>query len=198
MRRVLYILIAALMMEGAPWAMDAAAQTKKPRKEKKEKVLTSEGEPNPKDANSNKGKSNDANTPSSYEQRVGFASTRYLFGVAISYADSVTYITDISPINEVAYDMTTKTPIGLDMYSESLRTFLQTQGKTGYVCTTFMCKNKKEAEKQVLALRRKLEKNTVCPYQPLGGFAYQRIATEQIFTNAGEHKNQEEDDNSEF
>lgn len=172
MRRFLYIIIAALMMGGAPWAINAAAQTTKPGKQD--------------------------TLPSNYEQRVGLLPTRYLYGVAISYTDSVTYITNVSAVKDMAYDKTTKTPIGLDLYTESLRSYLQTQGKTGYVCSTFLCKSQKEAEKQILALRHKLQKNEVCPYQPLGGFAYQRIATEQIFTNAGEGRNYSESDDSDF
>ncbi len=178
--------------------MDAAAQTSKPRKQKKEKVLTSEGEPDSTATTGSNKKGRAKDNAISYEQRLGFAPSRYLYGVAISYTDSVTYITDIAAITDVAYDTSTKTPLGLDLYSESLRTFLQAQGKTGYVCTTFICKNKKEAEKQVLALRHKLEKNPVCPYKPLGGFAYHRIATEQIFTNAGEQKKYTDSDESDF
>lgn len=200
MKRFLYILIAALMMEGAPWALGAAAQNAKSRKARKEKVLSSEGEATSDSTAtaSKKRKRSSADDSTPYEQRVGTLPMRYLYGVAISYTDSVTYITGISAINDMAYDKITKTPIGLDLYTETLRNYLQSQGKTGYVCSTFLCKSQKEAERQVLSLRHKLQKNEVCPYQPLGGFAYERIATETIFTNAGEHKNTSESDDSDF
>lgn len=212
MKQIIYILIGLLITCFAPCALPCAAQTEvpqktapatgktkaqKPKKQKKEKILTSEGEPDSATIK-HKPNPNDPNTPSSYQQRVGSLPARYLFGVAIGYADSVAYITPVCEIKDMAYDLRTKTPIGLDLYTESLRTYLQTQGHTDYVCSTFLCKSRKEADKQATALRRRWEKSEVCRYLPLDGFAYQRIATEQIFTNAGDNSVSTESDDSDF
>lgn len=119
-------------------------------------------------------------------QHIGTYGTQYLFGVAISYADSVTYITNICPVSQIKYDKRTKTTIGAELYTESLKNYLLQQGKTGYLCSTFMCKSMKEAEKKVVALRNKTIKQKQTRLQAIDAFRYEHINTDNIFSNVGQ------------
>ena len=154
-------------------------QVKKVKKAKAPKVkeLESEGEPETKA---------DVKPQTPYKQVQGKLSRRYLFGVAQSYSDSTIFITNITPVDGMNYDVKTNTPVGIDLYTASLRDFLATQGKTSYVCTTFFFKDIKDAEKKVLKIRKKANKNNATKLMPLAEFKYEYISTEHIQYNTGE------------
>lgn len=108
---------------------------------------------------------------------------RYLFGVATSYADSVTMLTNICEVDGMESRVQEKTPIGLELYTQSLKDFLLKQGKTGYVCATFVCKSRKEAEQKLLSVRNDVVRKKMTALQSVGDFKYQFISTEHIYTN---------------
>ncbi len=117
--------------------------------------------------------------------------SRFLFGVATSYADSVTYVTNISEISGMEGRIQEKTPIGIDLYTQSLKDFLKERGKTGYLCATYVCKSRKEAERKLLNVRGNVQRNKLTALQPIGEFSYKYISTEHIYSN--EEKEAEEE-----
>ena len=143
---------------------------------KKGKIKTSEAE-------SDKA---DAEKASTYVQKLGVLGKRYLFGVATSYADSVTMITMVSEVDSMTYDLTTKTPLGLDLYTTSFRNYLEGQGRTGYICSTFVCESDEEAERKLTAICNRVNKKKRTHLESVDGFLYHHIATEYIYTNVGE------------
>ncbi len=183
MRYSVIIFLAALILGSLACSPACYAQSteqvKKVKKAKTKKVkeLESEGETE---------NTAVAAPQTPYKQVQGKLGRRYLFGVAQSYSDSTTFVTNITPIDGMSYDVKTNTPLGLDLYTASLRDFLATQGKKSYVCTTFFFKNIKEAEKKVLKIRKKASKNTATKLMPLPEFNYEYISTEHIQYNTGE------------
>lgn len=127
-----------------------------------------------------------------YKQEMGKLTRRFLFGVAVSYSDSATIVTNISPVDGIDYDIKTNTPVGFDLYTTSLRNHLASQGKTGYICSTFLCKDMKEAEKKLIKIKEKAKKNKNTKVIPLGDFTYEYISTEHIFSNAGTSDNEDD------
>ena len=119
-------------------------------------------------------------------QKLGTVDTRYLFGVATSFADSVTYVTMVAPVDSMVYDLNTKAPLGLDLYTLSFRNFLEAQGLQGYICSTFVYKTEKEAERRLTAICKRVNKKKRTRLASADGFMYHRIATDYIYTNAGE------------
>lgn len=119
-------------------------------------------------------------------QKLSTVDTRYLFGVATSFADSVTYVTMVAPVDSMVYDQNTKAPLGLDLYTLSFRNFLEAQGPKGYICSTFVCKTEKEAERRLTAVCKRVNKKKRTRLASADGFIYHRIATDFIYTNAGE------------
>ena len=84
------------------------------------------------------------------------------------------------------YDLNTKAPLGLDLYTLSFRNFLEAQGLKGYICSTFVCKTEKEAERRLTAVCKRVNKKKRTRLASADGFVYHRIATDYIYTNAGE------------
>lgn len=107
----------------------------------------------------------------------------YLFGVAKSYADSVTIITDISEVVGLKSLKEDNSIIGLNLYTKSLKDYLLTQGKKGYLCSTFVCESRKEAEKRILSIRAKVNKSGQTRLESAGDFQYKLIDVDHIFTN---------------
>ena len=107
----------------------------------------------------------------------------FLFGVAISYSDSVTMTTNICEVDSISYYKETKTPVGLDLYTESLNNYLVAQGKKGYLCSTFIFNTKKQAEKKLLYIRNKVTSKKQTALRPISDFKYVYINTDNIFTN---------------
>lgn len=176
MSRIKYILIFAVTLLFVV-GTDAYAQSTKQRG----KIKTSESE-----SEVVKPKAVKKSNKTSSVQQVAMVGRQYLFGVAISYSDSVTMVTNICPVDNMAYDKRTKSPIGLDLYTESFKSFLLRQGKVGYMCSTFVCKSMKDAEKKVIALREKVNKKKETCLQPVGDFKYEYINMEHIFSNVGQ------------
>jgi hypothetical protein len=116
---------------------------------------------------------------------------RYLFGVATSYADSVTYVTNIFEISGMEGRIQEKTPIGVDLYTQSLKDYLKEKGKTGYLCATYVCKSRKEAEQKVLKVRGNVQRNKMTALQPIGDFSFKYISTEHIYSNEQENSGEE-------
>ena len=133
-----------------------------------------------------KAKKNDEEV-GTHVQKLGVVDTRYLFGVATSFADSVTYVTMVAPVDSMVYDLNTKAPLGLDLYTVSFRNFLEAQGLKGYICSTFVCKTEKEAERRLTAVCKRVNKKKRTRLASADGFVYHRIATDYIYTNAGEN-----------
>jgi len=124
---------------------------------------------------------------------LGKMERRYLFGVAVSYTDSTTIITDIAAIDGIDYNTKDNTPVGFDVYSDSFRNYLAAHGKVGYICTTFICKDQKEAEKKLIKAKEKARKNSTTRLEPAGDFTYKYISTEHISTYGNGNNGMDED-----
>ena len=86
-----------------------------------------------------------------------------------------------------------KTPVGIDLYTQDLRDFLKERGKTGYLCATYVCKSRKEAEQKILEVRNNVLRNKLTALQPISEFKYKYISTEHIYSNE-EKPNESQDD----
>lgn len=120
--------------------------------------------------------------------------SRFLFGVATSYADSVTYVSNIVEIVGMDGRIQEKTPVGIDLYTQDLRDFLKERGKTGYVCATYVCKSRKEAEQKILDVRNNVLRNKLTALQPISEFKYKYISTEHIYSNEEKPNESQNDD----
>ena len=120
--------------------------------------------------------------------------SRFLFGVATSYADSVTYVSNIVEIVGMDGRIQEKTPVGIDLYTQDLRDFLKERGKTGYLCATYVCKSRKEAEQKILDVRNNVLRNKLTALQPISEFKYKYISTEHIYSNEEKPNESQNDD----
>lgn len=83
----------------------------------------------------------------------------YIFGFAISFADSVGYITDVQYLDSSYVDVKTKFLIGRNMYSYQLQQYLQKYEDCKHPVTSIFFGDKKEKmEKKRLSVRQKYEK----------------------------------------
>lgn len=124
---------------------------------------------------------------SSYVQKIGYLGRRYVFGVGISHSDSVTMVTMVCPVDGMAYDQGTNTPLGVDLYTETFRNFLEERGFKGYLCSTFIFSNEKQADRKLASICARATKRNRSRLVPADGFVFHRIDTEHIYTNAGEN-----------
>ena len=116
-------------------------------------------------------------------ERMTFQKTVYMFGIAQSYMDSVTYVTNVDRVENVVFDKGTGYVDGLDLYTTQLETYLLQQGHAGYVCTTFYATDRKKAEKRFLKIKRRMLRQKYTQVQNLGDFAYRFVSTENIYRN---------------
>ncbi|MBR1889369.1 MAG: hypothetical protein IJ816_01925 [Alloprevotella sp.] len=72
-----------------------------------------------------------------------------LFGVGISLSDSVIYITPIQTIPEATIDSKTGFLDNRAFYSMQLKNFLEGQGVTNPICTTFFSTDKQKLNKKL-------------------------------------------------
>ena len=124
--------------------------------------------------------------PSNSPKGEDIVSRQYLFGVATSYADSVTMVTMVAAVDSMAMDPNSKAPLGLDLYTDSFRNFLLARGLEGYVCSTFVCPTEKEAEKRLAHICKRVNKNPAMKLRSVDGFKYHFIATDKISNLVGE------------
>lgn len=117
----------------------------------------------------------------------------YLFGVSRSYADSITYFTNISLIRNAVFDKATGFIDGIRLYTEQLENHLLQGGHTGYISATFYAKTRKKAEKIYTRLRKKTVKKSHTRIEPLGDFEYRFVSPENIYRNILPQTEEEED-----
>jgi len=85
----------------------------------------------------------------------------YMFGFAISFVDSVAYITDVQYIDSSFIDTKTKFLVGRNMYSLQLQEFLaKNEGCMHPVTAVFFGKKKEKMEKKMLSVRRRFERDS--------------------------------------
>lgn len=79
----------------------------------------------------------------------------YMFGFAISFKDSVVYVTDIQRVAPVTWERRTHLLSRRANYSEQLRYHLNNQGLTDRTITVMYDKKKKKVEKRLRKLQRR-------------------------------------------
>lgn len=119
----------------------------------------------------------------------------YMFGIANNYQDSVTYLTNIVPIEKAVFDKNTGYMNLLEVYSNQLQTYLLKQGHAGYICTTFYTKEIKKTEELYLKIKRRINKDKGTKIQMLSDFTFQQVNHGTIYKN-NIKKKAEDDDNS--
>lgn len=123
----------------------------------------------------------------------------YFVGTARNFQDSITYITDIASIDNVAIDPHTGSVANLEVYTEQLNLYLLRGGHQGYVCTTFYAKDLKGIEKLYLKLKRRFTKDKSTRIQPIAinEFRFQYVDPQSIYKNANEQQAVESEASSE-
>lgn len=118
----------------------------------------------------------------------------YLFAVAFNYQDSITYITDIQPMDNVMMNPKTKSVANFEMYTDQLGTFLKIQGKYGYICSAFYAEKYKDIEKTYLKVKKRFNKEKFTRLQNLtsNDFQFKFVNSKNIYQN--ELKDEEEED----
>lgn len=112
----------------------------------------------------------------------------YFLGVAKSFQDSITYMTDVAGLSGIAYDKKTKAPLNIEMYTEQLSKYLVAEGHRGYICTTYTARDRKHIEKLYLKLKKRMTKDhgtRILPLSPTE-FSYQVVDPTTIYRNAPE------------
>jgi hypothetical protein len=109
----------------------------------------------------------------------------YFFGIAKSYADSVTFLTGIVPMDNVNINKNTKGVDNLEMYTEQLNNYFKQQGLSGYICATFFSEKSKDIEKQYLKLKKKISKQKGMTLKVLNDsdFKYNFVDSKKIYHN---------------
>lgn len=105
----------------------------------------------------------------------------YMYGIAQNVTDSITYLTEIYPVEGVEFDKHSGFFNGLDLYSDQLRDYLLAKGKEGYICTTFYALKRKDAEKGFIKIKKHIDRNDATRYQPLPEFSYHHIDMSHIY-----------------
>lgn len=83
----------------------------------------------------------------------------YLFGLSISFTDSLVYITDIQQIDSIALESRTKFLPDRQHYSYALEDFLQNKyNLTQRTCMVFFDDNKSKLDKKRLKVLNRLER----------------------------------------
>ena len=83
----------------------------------------------------------------------------YMFGFAISFTDSVGYMTDVQYLDSTYVDTKTKFLIARNMYSVQLQQYLQkNEGCKHPVTSVFFGKKKEKVEKKRQSVRQRYEK----------------------------------------
>lgn len=167
------------------------SQTSKPRRDKK--VKTSEAEVVDSLSTKKKAKKHVEGKTEDQNKTISLGAC-YLFGVATGYADSVTMVTNICRVDGMEGRLQEKTPIGIDLYTKSLKDYLAGIGKKGYVCTTFVCTSRKEAEQRLVAVRNNVMQKKTTALMPIGDFEYKYISTKHIFSNEEKETEDTDDD----
>ena len=97
----------------------------------------------------------------------------YMFGFAISFVDSLAYITDVQYIESAYIDSKSKFLVGRNMYSVQLQHFLEKNEGCQHPVTSIFFGKKKKMEKKMLSIRQKYErgnvyvlKNIACNFRP--------------------------------
>lgn len=96
----------------------------------------------------------------------------YIFGFAISFTDSLGYITDVQYLESSYVDSKNKFLIGRNIYSVQLQQYLEkNEGCQQPVTSIFFGKKKEKVEKKLLSIRRRYEKDksfslktVACPF----------------------------------
>lgn len=96
----------------------------------------------------------------------------YLFGFAISFADSSAYITDVQYLETSYVDTKTKFLVGRNIYSVQLQQYLEKNEDCKQPVTSiFFGKKKEKVEKKMLSIRHRYEKDkgltlktVTCPF----------------------------------
>lgn len=93
--------------------------------------------------------------------------TIYMFGVAASMTDSVSYITDLQIID--AYMQPNGFLADRSLYALQLNNYaVGTLGKENMTCAVFFSKSKSKAEKKFQKVRKKYRQNPAAVLVPLG------------------------------
>lgn len=128
------------------------------------------------------------------KERATFTKDVFMFGIARSYQDSITYLTNISPIQKAVFDKSTGFIDGLDLYTNQLETHLLMKGRNGYICATFHYKSMKQAENAYLKLRKKISNKKYTSIEPLGDFMYHFVSPENIYRNVPTGASEDDDE----
>lgn len=108
------------------------------------------------------------------------AERQYLFGVAVGATDSITYVTDICPVDGMDFDSRLKKPLGLERYTANFREFLNKMGRNGYLCTTFYAKSLKDAVNKLAKVHSKVRKQKDTRLVELSEYEFHYIPTHNI------------------
>lgn len=109
----------------------------------------------------------------------------YMFGVASSFADSVTYITDLQAVD--GYVMPNGFLISRSLYSLQLNNFLLTNMKReNMTCVVFFSTKKAKAEKKYQKVRKKNREKRASQFQRIGSDLFRFEEEEWINENMTE------------
>lgn len=92
----------------------------------------------------------------------------YVFGVSISYTDSLTFITDIQPLPTAYVDTKTGFLYDRSIYSQQLQMWIEANKRQPETtCAIFFSKNRGRLEKKFLKLQNKIRKDRSTKLQAL-------------------------------
>lgn len=103
----------------------------------------------------------------------------YVFGVSISYTDSLTYMTDIQALTPAYVDTKTGFLYDRSIYSQQLQMWIEAfKGREGTTCAIFFSKNRGQLEKKFLKLQSKIRKDRSTKLQALDAGEFKFIPQE--------------------
>ncbi len=103
----------------------------------------------------------------------------YVFGVSVSYTDSLTFLTDIQPLPTAYVDTKTGFLYDRSIYSQQLQMWVEAFKKQpDTTCAIFFSKSRSKLEKKYLKLQGKIRKNPATRLQSLDAGEFKFIPQE--------------------
>ncbi len=106
--------------------------------------------------------------------------TLFVYGVSISFNDSVIYLTDIMQLDSAWINPSSKFIYSRPSYAYQMKTYLQdNQSVTNPTCVLCYAENRKDAEKKYVKLKSRLQKKNqeyLIKYIPITDFKFEAIS----------------------
>ncbi len=111
-------------------------------------------------------------------------STLYVYGISISFNDSIIHLTDIMQLDSAWIDASSGFLYARSSYAYQLKSYLQEQGIDNPTCVISFAEKRKDVEKKYVKLRKRLlKKDTeyLVKYIPITDFSFEAVSAKDEY-----------------